>query len=379
MNKTEALLAITILTVTALMAQQPKSAEPSPLRQPLTGWQTWTSSGERTLPDTPAPAGRDRTAVAAVSARGASAAVTFALRSSAAIASATLSVEGLDGIAGDLRLVKCWYQDGNAWYAMLRAPGEPILVPELLLHDDSLVKSAAETKSNLLRTSAAGEPPRYEPPSASIVVADDAPALLPFPFAANETREFHLRLEIPATAKPGLFHGRIAVKGDGADLGHLNLDLRVIEHVLPEATGRFLGNRYNDGKKVFPGSSPAAVAGDVYEPFAPVASLPRERLTREACALLASAGVTPVFPPDLVDDVKALAGATPPKALWLADGLVAPDDGPAPDAAALAATAKKARGAGFADTRLFVRSSADPSPARCATASRPKTRTAARK
>ncbi len=328
-----------------------------PLRSPLVCWQTWTSAGERILADTPLPHGRTNAAVAVVSARGASASATFAIRSSAAIAAAELSVEGLGAAKCDLRLVKRWYQDGNAWFSMRRAPGDPVLVPELLLHDDSLVKTDPATKSNLLRTSPAGEAPVYAPPSADVVVADDAPALLPFPVAAGETRELHLRIDIPADAAPGLFHGRIAVRGDGADMGHVELDLRVLEYVLPDASSRFLGNRYNDGRKVFTGRPPALVEGGVYEPYAAVAALPAGRHDAAAFAALASSGLSPVLPAAVVKDAKSLCGGEP-KAIWVADALSA-DKAQAPDAAALAAAAKQALATGVRDVRLFVPSSDD--------------------
>jgi hypothetical protein len=353
MNKNLALLPLIAISAASFAATPSKPQATPPLRQPLLGWQTWTSSGERTLPDTPLPEGGTNACVAIVSARGAAATATFAIRSSKAIATAELSVEGLDGISSDIHLVKCWYQDGNAWFIMRRAPGDPILVPELLLHDDSLVKTDPEKKANLLRTSAAGEAPQYAPPSADVVVADDATRLLPFPIAANETREFHIALDIPSDAKPGLFHGRIAVKADGGELGHFDLDLRVIDYVLPEGISRFLGSEDTDGTKVISGRSPAPVKANVFEPFASVAVLPPDRVTPESCAFLASYGITPVIPPQNLGDAKKLFGAKTPKTLWLADQPSAAE-GPVPDADALAKTAKQALAAGFADTRLFV-------------------------
>ena len=354
MNKSSVFLPIIALSAAAsFVAAQTKPQATPPLRQPLTGWQTWTTSGERTLPDTPLPQGCTNACVAVVSARGAAATATFAIRSSKALASAELSVEGLDGIAFDIRLVKCWYQDGNAWFIMRRAPGDPILVPELLPHDDSLVKTDSEKKANLLRTSAAGEAPQYAPPSAEVVVADDAASLLPFPIAANETREFHIVLDVPADAKPGLFHGRIAVKANGEALGHLNLDLRVIDYVLPEGISRGLGSEDTDGRKVISGRSPAPVKANVFEPYASVAVLPADRVTPNAFAFLSSCGITPVLPPQSLGEAKKLFGEKPPKTLWLADQPSAAE-GPAPDSNSLANTAKQALAAGFADTRLFV-------------------------
>ncbi len=358
MNKTLAFLPLFVLSALALAAPPPSKPQATPpLRQPLVGWQTWPCSGERTLPDTPLPDGRTNACVAVVAARGVTATATFAIRSTSAIASAKVNIEGLDAYKPDLRLVKCWYQDGNAWFIMRRAPGDPILVPELLLHDDSLVKTVPEKKANLLRTSPAGAPPQYAAPAAGVTVADDAARLLPFPVAAGETRELHLLLDIPADAKPGLLHGKIAVSADGKPLGHLDLDLRVIDYTLPAGLSRALGAKYDDGHKMISGNAPAPVKGGVYEPYAAVAQLPADRLSSASCAFLTSCGLTPILPTARLGEAKSFCGAAP-RTLWLVDGLDA-GPGPAPDAAALAATAKKALAAGFSDIRLFVRDSTD--------------------
>ncbi len=351
-----ALFCLLSLSASAFAAEPAKPQATPPLRRPLVGWRTWASAGERTFPNSPLPNDRTNAVIAVVSARNSKAAATFALRSSTAMAAVSMATEGLDGIGTDLRLVKCWYQDGNAWFSMLHAPGDPVLVPELLLHDDSLVKTDPESKSNLLRTSADGEEPAYAAPATGIVVADDADRLLPFPIAAGETRELHILLDIPADAKPGLFHGRIAVTGDGTALGHLDLNLRVLDYVLPDATSRFLGNKHTDGRKVFAGRPPALVTGDVYEPYS-AAAVPPAR-NPAAFSILASCGLTPILPSAALDDLSAVFGSHLPKTLWVADGLSAVP-GPAPDAAALAATSKKALASGIADTRVFVPSSAD--------------------
>ena len=333
------------------------SATP-PLNQPLTGWQTWPSSGVRTLPATPTPGGVTNAAVAIVAPRGATVSATFALRASAPLAAVSVAVEGLDGLKTDLRLVKCWYQDANAWFAMRRGMGDPVLVPELLLHDASLIQVDPATKSNRLRTSPAGQAAQYAPPSADVVVADDAPALLPFPIAEGETRELHLLVDVPASAAAGLINGKISVSADGKALGHFDLAMRIIDYTLPAAYGRFLDSKYDDGKKIVSGRSPAAVKSGYNDPFAAVAALPTDSLTPATCAFLASCGLTPVVPPARLGDAASLLGAKPPATIWLADALD-PSDGPAPAAAALADTARKALAAGFADARVFVRGCAD--------------------
>ncbi len=354
MKINKALMPILAAAATTLAAA---SATP-PLNQPLTGWQTWPSSGIRTLPATPTPDGVTNAAVAIVAPRGATVSATFALRASSPLDAVSVSVDGLDGLKTDLRLVKCWYQDANAWFAMRRGMGDPVLVPELLLHDDSLVQVDHATKTNRLRTSPTGQPAQYAPPSPDVVVADDAPALLPFPIAEGETRELHLLVDVPASAAPGLLNGKIAISADGKALGHLDLAVRIIDFTLPTAYGRFLDSKYDDGKKVITGRSPAPVKSGYNDPFMAVAALPTDRLTPATCAFLASCGLTPVIPPARLGDAASLLGAKPPATIWLADA-IEPSDGPAPDATALADTARKAVAAGFSDARVFVRGCAD--------------------
>ncbi|MBI3921523.1 MAG: LamG domain-containing protein, partial [Armatimonadetes bacterium] len=51
----------------------------------------------------------------------------------------------------DLRVVKCWYQSGSAWQDVFQDRQHRVLVPELLLHDDSLVKVDDTRRENLVK------------------------------------------------------------------------------------------------------------------------------------------------------------------------------------------------------------------------------------
>ena len=51
----------------------------------------------------------------------------------------------------DLRIVKYWYQDGTAWCSYFADPLQQELVPELLLHDENLIRVDHEKKYNYLR------------------------------------------------------------------------------------------------------------------------------------------------------------------------------------------------------------------------------------
>lgn len=341
---------------------KPASVSTPPLRQSVLGWQTWPSSGERTFPDSPLPADRTNAVVDVVSAKGAAATATFAIRSSAAISSLTLKVADIPLSDIDLRTVKCWYQNANGWFSAWKAPGNAVLVPELLLHDDSLVKTDPQTKSNLLRTSAEGAAAEYvtvdplKPAASDFTVADDSATLKPFALAAGETREFFLTIPVPADAAAGLFRGKIEVSDADKSLGHFTLNLRVIDFTLPEGTSRFLGSKYLDGTKTISGASPAPVKADSPEPFLAAADLPDAMLTKANCRILRDAQLSPVIP------VARLASAADldfgKTSIWIADNFT---DAKAADKllSEITANTETARKLGFADILYYIPSDYD--------------------
>ena len=349
-----------------------------PLAPSLVGWQVWPASGERIVPTTPAPAAATNAAVDVVTARGANGAASFAIRASADIQSLTIAPGALAKEDGavlpaeglDLRVVKCWYQDANGWFAAARAPGGAVLVPELLLHDDTLVLVDTATQENLIRTSPAGAAPAYRrikaapegvttTAQAAFTAADDAASLQPLAIAAGETRQFYLTLDVPAAVSSGRYHGTLAVVGDGKAMGHFALNVRVLDHQLPAvACSRFSGRPSLDGSQVFSGSGPAVVT-TIPERFMTVANLPPDRLTPAAVAFLAAAGIDyPVVPSSRLADVKTLCGDKTPDALWVAEtGTLssATADIP-PDIASAVALAKAALATGVPDVRVFLTS-----------------------
>ena len=345
-----------------------------PLSGPLSGWQTWPSSGERILPSTLQPEGATNATIRLVSARGATATATFAIRSRADLRGVTLRPEPLKTKGGDsipatrldLHVVKCWYQDANAWFTPNRAPGNAILVPELLLHDDTLVQVDTKTRENLVRTSPAGAKPVYRriravdggavvPPQKGFVAADDAKKLLPLPIADGETRQFHLAIGVPADARPGLYHGAISISAAGQDLGRFAVSLRIIDHLLPEAGSRFSYRAALDGNKVPTGSSPAVLSTDP-TPFRSIVALPAARLTASTLAFLLDEGVTdPVLPPSLVGKWKELFGAHRPSDLWIATpAMLEGPARPAPSPAEALGLVQEARRTGIGEVHLFL-------------------------
>ena len=349
------------------------SAATPPLTPPLFGWQVWPASGERIVPTSIPPETATNATVKIVTARGVVASASFAIRSMAPFKSLSLepseliSTDGATIPAGqlDLRVVKCWYQDPSGWFSNRRGPGEAVLVPELLLHDDTLVLTDAKTRENLVRTTPAGAAPAYHrikagdngavTPATAFTAADDAKTLQPLAIAKKETRQFYLTLEIPATTKPGLYHGKLALSADGRQLGHLGLSVRVVDHLLPAPTSRFFGRKFLDGKKVITGTSPAVVSTE-QEPFHFVVALPPAYHSPSAVSVLTSIGITdPVVTPSDLTNLKAIFGTTPPKSLWIAaPGALDMEAKGAPAPEGLEKVSKIALQTGVKDVRIYV-------------------------
>ena len=349
------------------------NAATPPLAPPLLGWQVWPASGERILPTSVPPADATNASVRIASARGAVVSASFAIRSTrtfkklAIEPSRLLTADGRNIPAGriDIRIVKCWYQDANGWFAASRGPGVSVLVPELLLHDDTLVRTDPKTRENLIRTSPAGTPAVYHrirsvrggsvTPSSAFSAADDTATLLPVAVARKETRQFYLTIDIPSSASPGIYHGRISFAADGQKLGHVDLDLRVISHLLSAPTSRFSGQGDLDGTKVVTGGSPAVITTSP-EPFETVAVLPPDLLSPRAVTFLVSSGIANiVLPPSALSEWRKYLGEKIPKCLWVADEkslTASPAGTPAPDLAVK--VVRKALQTGAKDVRLFL-------------------------
>ncbi len=169
----------------------------------------------------------------AVAAGGSVATLSFAVKSATPVKAFAVSCDGLacgerklPASAVDLFVVKCWYQDGNAWFTELRDPSGQILIPELLLHDDALVRVDDEKHANQTPT------------------GGDAPALRPFALRANEVRQLVVRIAVAAGTPAGIYRGQIAFAADGAAAGRAALTLRVLAYDLPRPRARFTDADY---------------------------------------------------------------------------------------------------------------------------------------
>ncbi|MCK5805883.1 MAG: hypothetical protein KAI66_23835 [Lentisphaeria bacterium] len=153
--------------------------------------------------------------------------------------------------AVDIRVVKCWYQAGTAWVGNAQDKSRHVLVPELLLKDDSLVRVDLKNERNYLKVTRArgetaekeeyiwisdpdelahnghpGRDPRIKDIE-ELPVADSA-VLLPVTIQAGTNKQFWVTVHVPDPAEAGLYTGKISLSAGGRTLADLSLKLRVL-------------------------------------------------------------------------------------------------------------------------------------------------------
>ena len=144
--------------------------------------------------------------------------------------------------AFDVRLVKYWYQAGKGSISRqwkYRYLSQSFLVPELLVHDDGLVKVDTDRKVNYLR--AAGLSGRSYVDISSNVSAmpkgariSDALTLQPFSVDKGENKQVWITVHVPKDQKPGIYSGPVNVSVNGKKCGSLNLRLEVLPFSLED-------------------------------------------------------------------------------------------------------------------------------------------------
>ena len=145
----------------------------------------------------------------------------------------------LDAGLVDIKVVKCWYQGGTAWYSYFADARRRELVPELLLNDAALVRVDREKKENYLRV---GNEyrwisyPRDQATEAFNYLTEpvaDSKVLLPFRLEKGQNQQVWVTVKVPEGTKPGVYRGRIECLADGKPAGEIALELRVLPFALP--------------------------------------------------------------------------------------------------------------------------------------------------
>lgn len=139
----------------------------------------------------------------------------------------------------DIGIVKWWYQSGDG---VIFKSGK-CFIPELILHDDSLVKVDEATGDNLLKlaypdgakyTCISGRHPLPgigTRPSLEAFPVKDASQLMPVVMAKGTNKQYWFTVKVPQDAAPGTYRGKIALTAGGKAVAAGGIDLEV--EVLP--------------------------------------------------------------------------------------------------------------------------------------------------
>ena len=228
-------------------------------------WAVPAMSGVQRLPDAIPADGVKGGAVKVSAARGEYEPASFVLRSDADLGKVRLEVSELRNEKGDvfpsdaldLRVVKVWYQNRNGWFSYFADTGVK-LCPELLLHDEDLIRVDTKNEANYARlTGADGKttewwlnPPRLlngryydhfiRPTAFPSMRPDfaDAKALRPVTLGKDVSKQFILTVHVAPGTPAGVYRGSIAlssVQPSASDLQPLSIPLavRVLDFDLP--------------------------------------------------------------------------------------------------------------------------------------------------
>lgn len=141
----------------------------------------------------------------------------------------------------DLKVVKVWYQNGNAWYSYFDDQGL-VLVPELLLYDENLIRVDTIEQANYARVRTDKEvkevwisaPRRLNVGfNAYQEGFTDAETLQPVAFKAGEFKQFVLKAHSAKGTKPGIYSGHIEVTAKGEKPYKIPVKVRILDYELP--------------------------------------------------------------------------------------------------------------------------------------------------
>jgi len=171
----------------------------------------------------------------------------FVIAPGADVAQLSLKASALAGPGGaaipatniDLKIVKCWYQAGTAWYSYFGDSNRRELVPELLLNDENLVRVDRDKQENYLRV---GDDYRWVsyPKEEAMEYFNyltepvaDSDTLQPIKLTRGENKQIWVTVKVPDECTPGVYRGAIELTCDGQPLGEMQLAVRVLPFSLP--------------------------------------------------------------------------------------------------------------------------------------------------
>jgi hypothetical protein len=215
-------------------------------------------SPRRRLPDTLPADGRIGDRLSVVAAKGEFESVSFVVFPFVDMAGLKVEgseLKGRDGSipasAVDVKVVKCWYQGGTAWHSYFADRGSRILTPELLLHDETLIRLDTKTEDNYLRVDYPDGSKyawisytnRTDPRPTGVRIrtffnhatepVSDSPSLKPVKLEKGQAKQFWVTVKVPEAASPGLYIGSLSLTSGGEEVGVMKMRLRVLPFSLP--------------------------------------------------------------------------------------------------------------------------------------------------
>lgn len=148
-------------------------------------------------------------------------------------------------LEADIRVVKLWFQNGNAWVSYFDDSGLK-LVPELLLHDENLIKVDLDKGENLARIVKDGKETFHWISAPKPLAARDthgfdqfdpgfadAETMQPVKLVRNEFKQFFITARAKKGQKGGVYRGKVTVSVAGKALCDIPLAFRVLDFELP--------------------------------------------------------------------------------------------------------------------------------------------------
>ena len=167
--------------------------------------------------------------------------------------SVKLTISDLEGPGGripsesiDCAVVKIWVQSGCAWYSYFSDSSGRELVPELLLHDEKLVRVDPVKRENYLRNTLPDGKEEYlwisAPNEFHVPVWGheenivDAKSIQPFSLEKGEFKQIWLTFHAPADAAAGIYRGKVSLQiADPENISNRDplLEIPVQARILP--------------------------------------------------------------------------------------------------------------------------------------------------
>ena len=150
----------------------------------------------------------------------------------------------------EIKTVKPWYQAKGAWKSVGKpaiSPNSPILVPELMLNDLSLIKTDKATKNNYIRVtkdnkteylnkSIPAKIKRSIDHLAPDYTFNDSNELKPFLLHKDENQQVWLTIHATKDVRPGTYTSRlISNNTNGEKLGEIPIEVKVLPFTLDES------------------------------------------------------------------------------------------------------------------------------------------------